>query len=219
MVEISAYYRKFWIPEAAEGLQLKIPLLNYAILNYPTPSHFGETDPQKLTIRFKDGDDEAIKLVKNLFVSEISSKEYLWKNTYKIKYILTVPKSQARKTNTSCERVAATLAKTLDWLNWVRGGLIRTKTVKKSTWRGRRPDYDDHLDSIKCRVSENYRVFGGNIMLLDDVFTLGATSNACSTVLRDRYPYADVYGLFLAKTMAKPKDFQNQNIKKMRLPW
>jgi predicted amidophosphoribosyltransferase len=49
------------------------------------------------------------------------------------------------------------------------------------------------------------------IMLLDDVVTTGAHFSACSGIIRRHHPEAQIFGLFLAKTIWKSAKEDNEN--------
>jgi predicted amidophosphoribosyltransferase len=182
---------------------LTVPRENYAVFNY-----WSKKKSDSLVIDFKNGDANAISIVQDLFVDEITSKLEYWKNESRIKCIFTAPASKKTLVGTNIkptpiEQVAEKLDQTFDWLHWVKRGLIRTETIPssaRSRIRGEdRPDWTQHHGTIECVRTDTYRIYGGNIMLIDDVFTTGATSNACSDILSRKYKHIKVFGLFLAK--------------------
>lgn len=88
----------------------------------------------------------------------------------------------------------------------VRPLLTRTESVPKAAFArpGERPTVARHMETIAVEVEllEN----PSHIVVVDDVITKGAMLAACTGVLRDTYPEADVRGFALLRTMGLVPD-------------
>ncbi len=118
-------------------------------------------------------------------------------------YIVAIPPSNAETTNAPCEAVCAALADHFDWLTYLPGALKRVTTVPKSATAGKegrpRTTYEEHVNSIRY-VGPSIVARNQSIIMVDDVLTLGATSQACRTILTQATGCKQVLGFFIGRT-------------------
>jgi predicted amidophosphoribosyltransferase len=84
--------------------------------------------------------------------------------------------------------------------------LVRERRVTKSSAAGAsdRPLPKEHLDSMSCRPM---LVARRKILVIDDVVTRGATLLACTSLLAERFPEAEVRAFALVRAMTNPSEF------------
>ena len=80
--------------------------------------------------------------------------------------------------------------------------LIRTSAVRKSAWSspGNRPTLEDHVASLNVAPTRPLNA-PGEILLVDDVVTKGATLLAAATALSRAFPNARIRAFALIRTM------------------
>lgn len=151
-------------------------------------------------LAFKNSEASAIDGTIKLFASAIGSMERELRDVHRCKYIIAIPPSRANQFNDPCERVCAAIASRFAWLTYLRGALVRTKTVpsahRSPSWN--RPTYDDHLQTIEYRgptLSND-----ASVIMVDDLQTRGDTSHACRDILQRRSSCLKVIGMYLGKT-------------------
>jgi len=126
--------------------------------------------------------------------------------------VVAAPQHRSGPPRQSAEHICAGVAREFDWLEWVPGALVRTRSVAQS--RGNRPPLRpttaQHLESIAYRGPTAVGNRQG-ILLVDDVLATGATTRACRTILLETTTAQRVVGLYLARvrtgfTMASNED-------------
>ena len=175
---------------------------DYALLKYVARNRGGSVATD-LIIQFKEDNPDAISTVKSLYLNVITADIDFWKNQLNIKYVFCIPHSGTDVLNTSCEAVASALDNKFEWIHHIKHGIRRTTDVTKSAQTRNRPTATDQQRSLAFNVSPFYRFYGGKILLIDDVVTLGATSTACKAILNTEIPKAIVYGFFLGRTVQR----------------
>lgn len=155
----------------------------------------------KLVLDFKQNQPHALKKVRSLAIETLRGYQGLEK--FCRGYLVSLPSHSAGSINEPCEYLCAELAKAYPrQLVHLKQALRRSTAVRKSATapHGLRPTYDSHLASIQYiyrkQIDSNER-----IIMVDDVFTRGATSSACRDILMRDTGCTDVLGLFVARTM------------------
>jgi len=181
--------------------------LDYALLKYIPKNRGVSSKARELVIDFKNGERRAITIVQQMYECVINYNIDQWRNQLGIKYIFVAPSSSTYKLNGPCQQVAEYLDAKFDWIEHIKHGIRRTKTMRKASQSpGNRPSVEEHLQSIEVHVTLPDVVHDGNILLIDDVLTEGTVSTACRVLLQEKFPFANTIGLMLSRTSGIPKE-------------
>jgi len=180
---------------------------NFFILPYvPTPflryKTMEQQEAHRLVRDFKEGVQESIDVAAEWFLKAVDMSEESLRDRCQVRYVLTVPPSEAGTANIPCEEVAECIAQVFGWITYLPHALKRIHTVPKSSKarsRRERPSEEMHIASIAYEGPRITRGGRGYFLLLDDVFTHGTVSNACRKILL-RDAGAHTYGMFLGRT-------------------
>lgn len=197
------------VPDRYPSADLREGLLNawdgddYAILRYrPRWRTGGDYDvASQLLIDFKREVPAAEKLMAGLATTALERLSTDLRDARKCAYIVPLPSHAAGQTTGPCQRLAATLALVVDWLEY-RPALVRLTSVRKSATAGpgERPTREQHKASMRFD-GPPLRIPGQSIIMLDDVITAGETSAAGRELLIEATRCRAVVGFFLARTM------------------
>jgi len=160
------------------------------------------TRETRLILNFKNNNPRDVEQVKEIAIAAFSQAEIDLRDL-ECRYIVAIPSSKAESTNAPCEAVCAALADYFDWLTYLPRALKRVITVQKSATaekEGRlRTTYEEHVNSIRY-VGPSIVAHNQSIIMVDDVLTRGATSQACRAVLACATGGKQVMGFFIGRT-------------------
>lgn len=171
---------------------------NLSVLPYP-PKYRGPNDVTHFILAVKRGEPKAISIAAEMIVRTIRQCSNVL--CRECRYILTIPGHLQDSRNTACEAICQVVARRFPWLEHLDHGLRRIESVTKSAFAGpgNRPTYDDHRRTIRYNGPQGVLKNRG-VILLDDVYTLGSTSDACRDILRAAGAQT-VVGLFIGRTV------------------
>lgn len=156
----------------------------------------------ELVLAFKGGDPEAVAVVTDLAVPAPSFLHRDHRGDIQRACLVAAPSSSGQRPNEPCERLCAGIAQRFAGVLHSRGALRRVVPVQKSAFArpGQRPDEEEHFRTI---TYAGPRPDPDLFILVDDVFTTGATSRACRRQLLESVRGCRVVlGLFVGKTQA-----------------
>ena len=130
---------------------------------------------------FKAGDHLAIETASQLLLRSLLRRESALRLTALRPILLAAPGHLPVPTPSPQERLCSQLARLLPWLEHRPAALVRTKAIRRSSSASVRPTASEHLSTLACTAP--FR--GAHVILVDDVFTLGRTTDACRTLLVD----------------------------------
>ncbi|MHB8509523.1 MAG: hypothetical protein ACYDGR_12880 [Candidatus Dormibacteria bacterium] len=96
--------------------------------------------------------------------------------------VVAVP-GHAAATNMTTEALCTRLASMLPGVPHRPGALRRVRTLRRSAKAVERPTITEHLDTLRVAVPVR-----GSVIIVDDVFTHGRVTEACSRLLRVPVP-------------------------------
>jgi predicted amidophosphoribosyltransferase len=155
-----------------------------------------------LLLDFKENKPAAVNEVQNAVLQAFTGWERQFRRTFRSKYIVSVPSSSSAHANLACEQVCAALAERFRWLTYLPGALERIETVPKAARAApaERPDYATHKRTIRY-IGPPLHIPDDTIVMVDDIITRGATSQACRDILRQATGCKRVLGLFMGRTV------------------
>lgn len=158
-------------------------------------------DSRDLVLDFKDGHPDAVAEVLAWFRGTMGglSREL---RTRGCRYIVATPRHTVGPARASAEELCARLAAQLPALEHLPGALVRTRAVTSGYPDGQRSTEARHMATIRYAGPDLGPHPGGTI-LFDDVYTSGATSRACRSVIARATGAASVLSLFITKTSAR----------------
>ena len=169
---------------------------------YPKDSELANEVTDQI-LHFKQNRAFAVQRVIQLAIKAFEQAEDDFRESYCCRYLVALPPHEAGQRNRPCETVCAALANHFSWLQHLPGALERIETVPKSSTarkEGReRTDYETHLRSI-AYAGPPIHASGQGIILIDDIYTNGATSDACYGILKDMTGCDYILGFFVGKT-------------------
>lgn len=187
------HYRPEWMQENGH---------NMTLLDYIPQRSRNRNDVTRFIIAMKEGKTDALELAYELLADAIASHEEYLKREARCRYIVSIPSHQKNRPNQACETLCSRLEQDFTWLTHLPGALQRIATVPKAAFAapGRRPTYEDHLRTIRyVGLPRNLR--GKGVIMLDDVYTRGDTSNACRAILKESARPKLVIGIFIGRTV------------------
>ena len=195
--------RMQWDLERLRTLQLKHPYFKspvcdpdqlwdcFALFGYIPRIGWRDEDEayvQKLIIAFKENEPAAVTAIATLVAEEMlgeDDEDQIWHRS-----ILVAPSSTTGVGKPSLNLLATVLE------------LTRHTALITPSHRERK-NIDDHLATIKLEAKNEETgpiALSDEIVVIDDVYTKGATFSACKKIILDIEPEAEVLGFFLAKT-------------------
>lgn len=187
-------------PELHSDMLWRIEGTSFFMFRYVPVSSGLPNTTRRWILDFKESKPEAIALAAHYAKKALTENEAFFRNRPDGHvYLVTIPSHSAYQPNTAGERLCALLDRQIPWVTHLPNALQRVTTVPKSSRsRGNRPGYEQHFQSIRY-VGPAARP-DDTIVMFDDVFTLGATSNACRDILKAA-GWQRVLGLYLGKTI------------------
>ena len=160
-------------------------------------------DITDLILDFKKQKPEALLKIQKSMIERVASMAPYLRDTLRCCYLVSIPSSRERARNIPCETVCAALDAKFPWLTHIPNALQRINSVQKSAFAypGERPDYQQHIASIRYAGPSSFHASHKTIILVDDVITRGETSAACRDILMRTTKCERVFGLFAAKTV------------------
>ena len=159
---------------------------------------------QKLIIAFKENMPSAVKAIATLVAEEMlgeHGEDQMWHRS-----ILVAPSSGTGVGKPSLNLLATVLER----IRLQQGIVVKENTHNFTRHTAlvtpshrERKDVDDHLATIRFEPKSNVTsriTLSDEIVVIDDVYTKGATFSACKKLILEIEPEAEVLGFFLAKT-------------------
>jgi predicted amidophosphoribosyltransferase len=159
---------------------------------------------QKLIIAFKENEPAAVKAIATLVAEEMLGEDdddQMWHRS-----ILVAPSSTTGVGKPSLNLLATVLER----IRLQQGIVVKENTHNLTRHTAlitpshrERKNIDDHLATIKLEAKNEETgpiTLSDEIVVIDDVYTKGATFSACKKIILDVEPEAEVLGFFLAKT-------------------
>jgi hypothetical protein len=144
-----------------------------------------QEDPMEARRRFvwavKNAEDKAIGAASRLLASSLSIREGALGIGARRPILVAAPRHLPSATLTPPGRLCLGVARLLPWLEHRSTALVRTQPIRRSSSASVRPTESDHLHTLACVAPFS----GAHVILVDDVFTLGQTTDACRTLLLD----------------------------------
>ncbi len=174
---------------------------NFFVLPYFSKRSGRNNEVTNLILHFKNEGPKSVELVSRLMGDTVAGIEKRLRDELRCRYIVATPPSGKGTARSASELLCKSLADRFGCLKHLPGALERASAVKKSAYAppGERPSYEDHLNSIRW-VGPDLDLKGKGVVLFDDVYTRGATSLACRTILKKATGCSVVVGLFLGRT-------------------
>lgn len=146
------------------------------------PGHGGAQDPRRVFIRaFKAGDFRADRIARELLINGLLDRERSLSRCGSGRLLVPIPGHLAGPAGPPLDRVCRDLAAALPWLLYRPGLLVRDHGVRQSSTNTSRPTVAEHLNSL-CWTGGRIHC---SVVIVDDVYTHGRTSNACRRLLAD----------------------------------
>lgn len=208
-----------WDLERLRTLQLKHPYFKspvcdpdqlwdcFALFGYIPRIGWRDEDEayvQKLIIAFKENEPAAVTAIATLVAEEMlgeDDEDQIWHRS-----ILVAPSSTTGVGKPSLNLLATVLER----IRLQQGIVVKENTHDLTRHTAlitpshrERKNIDDHLATIKLEARNEEAgpiTLSDEIVVIDDVYTKGATFSACKKIILDIEPEAEVLGFFLAKT-------------------
>lgn len=173
-----------------------------ALLRYRKSSATGTRDVvSQLILDFKDGHDHAERVVTEIVLMALHIHEADFRDRAQARYVVGIPSSTSSKPAGPVWRLTRAIAREFSWLDAL-PPLQRVTAVPKSSTAapGERPTVDVHLASLAW-IGPQVNIPDNSIIMVDDVITRGATSEAARRVIRAATHARSVLGLFVGRTI------------------
>jgi predicted amidophosphoribosyltransferase len=156
-----------------------------------------------LLLDFKENKPAAVNEIQSVMLQAFAGWEGKFRRAFRCKYIVSVPSSSSEYANIPCEQICAALAEQFRWLTYLPEALKRIETVPKAARAasGERPDYTTHRRTIRY-TGPPLHIPTETIIMVDDILTRGATSDACRDILQQATGCKRVIGLFIGRTVS-----------------
>lgn len=146
------------------------------------PGHGGAQDPRRVFVRaFKAGDMKADRTARELLINGLLERERSLLRCGRARLLVPIPGHLAGSAGPPLDRVCRDMAAALPWLLYRAGLLVRDRGVRQSSTNTSRPSIAEHLDSLRWTGGRIHC----SVIIVDDVYTHGQTSNACRRLLAD----------------------------------
>lgn len=136
-------------------------------------------EDSRAILRFKEGKEAEIERFANEIKEALISKAGNNQSFYKDVVVVIVPSHRCGEWSESLKRVAVTICKELDMLNYS-SGLKRIMNHAKLSTGGDRSK-ESHLKTIAFGKRD---IVGKRVLILDDVTTTGNSIRACAEILK-----------------------------------
>lgn len=125
----------------------------------------------------KTGDLNAITQGAQLLAALLDERRHVLDDTHDRTALIAVPGHGAERPSAT-EPLCAELARVLPWLDHRPGTIRRHRSIRRSAGAADRPSVAEHLATLRWCGSPGPR----RVIIVDDVFTHGRISSACSDV-------------------------------------
>jgi hypothetical protein len=129
----------------------------------------------------KAGDPLAIEAAGRLLSHSLARRESALRKGMDRPILIAAPNHLPAVLPTPQERFCARSSLLLPWLEHRPGALVRTRAIRESSTATVRPTVLEHLRTLACTAPFP----GAHVILVDDVFTHGRTTDACRKLLLD----------------------------------
>ncbi len=139
------------------------------------------TEPRRALVRaVKDRNPQAVERAASLLAAALSTSDFL-RSGHEPPILVAIPGHAATRVATPVDSLRCRLRQLLPWLDQRPGALERTLAIRQSSASSDRPSVAEHLASLRwCSTPTSRRV-----IMIDDVFTIGRTSEACRQLVLD----------------------------------
>ena len=153
-------------------------------------------EPRRALVRaLKNGNPQALERAASLLAAAISTRDGL-RSGHEPPLLVAIPGHAATTVATPVDSLCCRLRQLLPWLDQRPGALERAVTIRQSSASSDRPSVVEHIASLRWRSTPPSR----RVIMIDDVFTFGRTSEACRQLVLDAGA-----GVVLLACLAKTK--------------
>jgi predicted amidophosphoribosyltransferase len=154
---------------------------HFFALDYPTGLGNAGEDRRVLVRAFKAADPGALRAARRLFLGGLLARERQLCRGRSRYLLVPVPGHRLGPAGAPLHRLCVELGSAMPWLVYDANLLVRKRHIRQSSTSAFRPTIQEHLDSLAC----THAIRANPVIMVDDVFTFGRTSDACKQVLSE----------------------------------